>query len=95
MKFIEEVEGVFDISGRGCVIVPGIPYSFEPVIGIGAELEFHNPSGSIVSTTLKGVEMINRGRPMNHVPFCVNRNVKKCDIEIGAKLYLISYEPRT
>ena len=94
MKFIEEVEDVFEIRGRGCVIVPGIPNSFEPAIGIGAELEFHNPSGSIVSATLKGVEMLNRGKKMNHAPFSINLDVKKGDIEIGAKLYLINYEPK-
>jgi translation elongation factor EF-Tu-like GTPase len=95
MMFIEEVEDVFEISGRGCVIVPGIPYTFEPVIGKGAQLEFHNPSGSVVSATLKGIEMVNRGKPMNHAPFSVNRDVKKGDIEIGAKLYLVCHEPKT
>lgn len=95
MKFIEEVEIVFDIKGRGCVIAPGIPHSFEPPLGVGAKLEFHNPSGSVVSATLKGLEMLNRGRPMNHFPFCVNSEVKKSDIEVGAKLYLISYEGKT
>ncbi len=92
MKFIEEVEDVFEIRGRGCVIVPGIPYSFELTVGIGSELEIHNPSGSVVLTKLKGVEMLNRGKPMNHIPFCVTLDVKKGDIEIGAKLYLINYE---
>lgn len=92
MMFIEEVEHVFDIKGRGCVIAPGIPHSFKPPVSIGAKLEFHNPSGSVVRATLKGLEMLNRGKPMNHFPFCVNREVKKGDIEIGAKLYLASYE---
>lgn len=94
MKFIEKVEDVFGISGRGCVIVPGIPYSFEPAIGIGAKLEIRNPSGRIVQATLKGLEMINRGRLMKHAPFLVNRDVKKSDIEIGAELYLISYKAK-
>lgn len=94
MKFIEKVEDVFDVSGRGCVIVPGIPYSFEPKIGVGAELEIRNPSGRRVHAILKGVEMINRGRPMKHAPFLVDRDVKKSDIEIGAELYLITYEPK-
>ena len=95
MKFIEKVEDVFGISGRGCVIVPGIPYSFNPQIGIGAKIEIRNPSGSVVQATLIGIEMINRGRPMEHAPFSVNRDVKKSDIEIGAELYLISYEQKT
>ena len=92
MKFIEEVEDVFEITGRGCVIVPGIPYSFDPQIGKGATLEFHNPSGSVVCATLKGIELVNRGKPMEHAPFSVNRDVKKGDIEVGAKIYLINYE---
>ena len=92
MKYIEVVEDIFNISGRGCVIVPGIPYSFEPNVKIGDQLEFHNPSGTIIKTTLRGVEMLNRGKPMEHVPFTVDRKVKKGDIEIGAKLYLVSDE---
>ena len=89
MKFIEEVEDIFDISGRGCVVVPGIPYSFEPSVGIGAKLQFNNPSGSTVTATLQGLEMINRGKPMDHAPFSLDPSVKKGDIEIGAKMYLI------
>jgi len=94
MKFIEIVEDVFDISGRGCVIVPGIPYSFDPPIGIGAKIEIRNPSGTVVQATLKGIEMINRGRPREHAPFSVNLDVNKSDVEIGAELHLISYEPK-
>ncbi len=94
MKFIEEVEDVFEISGRGCVIVPGIPYSFESAIGKGEQVEFHNPSGSITAAILKGVEMVNRGKPMKHAPFSVNRDVKKGDIEVGAKIYLIGHESK-
>ena len=95
MIFIEEVEDVFDISGRGCVIVPGIPHSFKLTIGVGAELEFQNPSGSIIRAKLSGIEMINRGKPMKHTPFSVNRDVKKGDIEIGSKLFLVKYEQKT
>ncbi|WP_345846168.1 hypothetical protein [Shewanella algae] len=89
MKFIEEVEDVFDISGRGCVVVPGIPYDFEPSLSVGTRLQFNNPSGSIVTATLQGLEMINRGKPMNHAPFSVDRSIKKGDIEIGATMYLV------
>lgn len=89
MKFIEEVEDVFDISGRGCVVVPGIPYSFEPSVGVGTQLQFNNPSGTIVRAALQGLEMINRGKPMNHAPFSLDRSVKLGDIEVGAKMYLV------
>lgn len=89
MKYIEEVEDIFDISGRGCIIVPGIPYSFEPKIGKDSILEFENPSGSKVTARIQGFEMINRGKPMQHAPFSLESSIKKGDIEIGAKIYLV------
>lgn len=89
MEYLSKVEDVFDITGRGCVIVPGIPYSFQPPLKIGAKLQFQNPSGSKVNTVLKGVEMINRGKPMDHSPFLVDSHVKKGDIEIGAEVYYV------
>lgn len=90
MEFLSKVENVYDIPRRGCVIVPGIPYSFHPPLKIGAKLQFRNPSGNKVNTILKGVEIINREKPMDHAPFLVDRNVKKGDIEIGAELYFVS-----
>ncbi len=92
MKYIGEVEDVFDISSLGCVVVPGIPYTFEPSISVGGKLQFNNPSGSVFSAELQGFEMINRGKPMSHTPFSIDRSVKKGDIEIGAKIYLLKNE---
>lgn len=90
MKYIEEVEDIFDISGRGCVIVPGIPYSFEPKIGKDSILEFQNPSGSKVTARIMCFEMINRGKLTQYAPFSLERNIKKSDIEKGAKIYLVN-----
>jgi hypothetical protein len=92
MKFIEEVEHVFDIRGRGCVIVPGIPYDFKPEIGINSILEFQNPSGTKIRTTIQAFEMINRGKPVDYAPFSLPRNIRKTDIELRAKIYLVDNE---
>jgi translation elongation factor EF-Tu-like GTPase len=89
MEFLSEVEDIFDITGRGYVIVPGIHYSFQPPLKIGAKLIFCNPNGTEVKTILKGVEMINRGKPMDHGPLLVDSNVKKGDIQIGAALFYV------
>ena len=89
MEYLSKVDDVFDITGRGCVIAPGIPYSFQPPLKIGAKLLFRNPNGTEIKTIFKGVEMINRGKPMDHAPFLVDSNVKKGDIQIGAELYYI------
>lgn len=95
MKYIEEVEDVFDISGRGCVVVPGIPYGFEPAIRKNSILEFQNPSGTRVRSRIQAFEMINLGRPMNHAPFSLEREVKKGDIEHGAKMFLVNDDEQT
>ena len=89
MEFLSEVEDVFNITGRGCVIVPGIPFAYSPPVKIGAELELRNPSGTIFRTQLKGVEMINRGKPWEYAPCLLDSNIQKHEIEIGAKLYLV------
>lgn len=39
VKCVERVEDIFETTGRGCIIVPGVPYSFEPKVGIGAAIE--------------------------------------------------------
>lgn len=91
MKYIEKVEDVFDITGRGCVVVPGIPYGFEPAIGKDSVLEFQNPSGTKVRAKILAFEMVNRGEPMSHAPFSLERSVKKGDIEQGAIMFLVNH----
>lgn len=95
MKFIEEIEDVFDITKRGCVIVPGVPYNFEPPVNINSLIEIHNPDGSVVKTRIVGFEMINRGRLMEHAPFSIPKSVNKNEISIGAKVYLIENGSKT
>lgn len=95
MRHIGTVEIVFAISGRGCVVLPGVPFSTNPPIAIGSELEFRNPSGSVVRTKIKGVEFVNRGAPSQHAPFRVGSEVLKEDIEPGAEFYLVSEQNET
>lgn len=95
MQFVSKVELVFAITGRGCVIVPGIPCSFSPPIGIGAELEFRNPSGSVVRTKMSGIELVNRGKLSDHIPFSISKSTTKNEIELGAELYLVSNTQKT
>ena len=89
MQLLSEIEEVFFIAGRGYIVVPGISFSFSPPVRIGAALEIHNPSGGIIRTQLRGVEMLNRGKPREHAPCLIGPGIAKHEIEIGAKLYLI------
>lgn len=90
MKFIEKVEEVFEVSGVGCIIAPGIPYGFKPSLKIGAKIQFKNKNGSIINTTINSFQFLNRGKEMQHAPFSVDNSIKKEAIEIGAELYLVN-----
>ena len=88
MKYVEDLEDIFDIKHLGLVVAPGIPYSFSPPTQVGDDIEFRNPSGSIIKTKIKSFLMLNRGKKMEHLPFSVERNFEKTEVEAGAKYYM-------
>lgn len=89
MQFLFEIEDVFDIGGRGCVLVPGVPDALRPNVKVGVPLLVVTPSGNEVQTSIAAFEHISRGRPMVHVPFSLPRTVTKADLPLGSKVYLL------
>lgn len=89
MKFVSKIDDAFNISGRGCIVVPGVPYTFEPSVVAGTAIEIRNPDGRTIRTQVEAFEMINRGRPMDSAPFLLPRDVTKQDIQIGAEIFLL------
>jgi translation elongation factor EF-Tu-like GTPase len=90
MQFLFEIEDVFEIGGRGCVLVPGIPHAFGRHLKAGERLLIVTPHGERVRTNIAGFEMINRGRAMAHAPFSLPPAVAKASLPIGSKVYLLS-----
>jgi hypothetical protein len=88
MQFLFEIEDVFDIGGRGCVLVPGVPYAFGRDVKTGAQL-IETPQGAQVRTNIAAFEMIHRGRPMVHAPFSLPCAVAKASLPVGSKVYLL------
>ena len=88
MRHLFDIEDVFDITGRGCVLVPGIPYDMPAPIKVGASIVIEVPNGRSLETTIAGFEMINRGRKMEHAPFCVPRPLNKDQLLIGSRVFL-------
>jgi hypothetical protein len=92
------VEDAFEISGRGCVLVPGIPIGPGlPAVRVGAALRLRRPDGRAIDTTLRGVEFLNYGsrtpaqpRP---APILVARPVAKPDVPAGTRVMLASARP--
>lgn len=89
MQFLFEIEDVFDICGRGCVLVPGVPYAFGQDVKAGEQLVIVTPQGEHVRTNIAAFEMINRGRPMVHAPFPLPRAVAKASLPVGSRVYLL------
>ncbi len=89
MQLICTIEGVFYITGRGCLVVPGIPYDFPTPIGAGAQLLVETPSGEHAKITLVGLVMLNRGKPMNYATFFVTSEISKSQLPVGSKIFLV------
>jgi translation elongation factor EF-Tu-like GTPase len=90
MRLLCKIEDVFEITDRGCVIVPGIPHSPPLNIKVGDYIVVETPSGERFETMIAGIEMINRGRPMEHSPFSVPRAIRKEQLRIGSQVFLKS-----
>ena len=71
--------------------MPGIPHSLPPGARVypGTALLIVTPTGEELRTTISAVEMINRGKPLDHAPFCVPRGIKKQQLAIGSKVYAL------
>lgn len=90
MQTLFAIEDVFDIAGRGCVLVPGIPYSLGPDVKPGQALLIVSPDGARMHTRIAAFEMVNnRRRPLEYAAFAVPRDVKKQDLKIGSVVYLL------
>ncbi len=89
MEYLFEIEDVFEISGRGCVIVPGIPKAFNRPVPVGSKLVIEHPDGNKIETRITGIEMINRGRPLQASPFSVSRSTTKVELPIGSKVFFV------
>lgn len=86
------VEYAFQITGRGCVLVPG-PSAEEgsQPIQIGNRVCLRKPDGISFDTVIAGVEMIgHRPRPkVITAPILLPKEVMKDDVPIGTEVWLL------
>ena len=89
--YLFTVSDRFSITGRGTVVVPGIPHSLrEPIIRRGAALILRTPLGDIRETHLKDLEMISYrpgAKRLEATPILLP-DLHKFDIPIGTEVYL-------
>jgi len=80
------VEDAFQITGRGCVLVPGpVAEAGGPVVRVGDPIRLVKPDGQSIDTTVRGIEMIGR-RPRPAVitaPILLPREITKDQVPPG------------
>jgi translation elongation factor EF-Tu-like GTPase len=90
MILLSKVEDVFEIEGRGCVLVPGIYESVlkNVVVRRGDPIELKKPDGSSVQTHVEAVEVLDRVDRTNSVVVVLPAEFSKRDIPIGTEIWL-------
>jgi hypothetical protein len=86
------VADVFLIEGRGCVLVPGLPTEPDsPVVKTGARIRLQTPTGRVIDTSIKAIEMINyRKKPEKIcVPILLPKDIGKDDVPVGTEVFLL------
>lgn len=86
--FVSKTEDVFQITGRGCVVVPGIPKSSPDLkIKVGDSVVLKRPDGSEIETTIRGIEMGSRV-PSDFIPVLLGSEVTKDMVPVGTELWV-------
>ena len=86
--FASKIDDVFQITGRGCVVVPGIPKSFGLTIRIGDSVVLKRPDGTELETTIRGLEMFSRV-PLDFTPVLLGNEISKDMVSLGTELWII------
>ncbi len=87
------IQDVFQIDGRGCVVVPGLLLDADPHVCIGDPVTLRRPDGTEIQTTVAGIEMI-RTLDRNAMPILLPKNIHKDDLPIGTALTITESRPR-
>jgi translation elongation factor EF-Tu-like GTPase len=86
------VEDAFQITGRGCVLVPGPSAEVGgPALRVGDPIRLVKPDGQAIDTHVRGIEMIHR-RPLPKVitaPILLPKEVTKDQVPAGTRVLLV------
>ena len=88
----------FQIEGRGCVLVPGLPCEpGGPIVKRGARIRLRTPAGRELDTFVAGIEMISyRKRPATFTaPIILPNDITKDDVPVGTEVLLIEENYQT
>jgi hypothetical protein len=82
----------FQIEGRGCVLVPGLPCEpGDPIVKCGARIRLRTPVDGEFDTYVKGIEMISYRRKPEKIaaPILLPQELTKDDVPLGTEVLLL------
>ena len=90
MRLLCKVEDVFEITGRGCVLTPGLSETTAADIQIRAKdsIQLRRPDGSVVRTHTHAVEILDGPNKRWCVPVLLPPEFTKSDVPIGTEIWL-------
>jgi hypothetical protein len=80
------VEDAFQITGRGCILVPGpVAEPGGPTLHVGDPIRLVRPDGKVIDTTVRAFEMIGRRPPPKVItaPILLPPEITKDQVPIG------------
>ncbi len=80
------VDDAFQISRRGCVVIPGIPKDAAFQIKVGDSLLLRRPDGSVLLTVFGGVEIVSPSNDRGS-PILLGAEVTKDQVPIGTEVW--------
>jgi hypothetical protein len=88
MRMISIIEDVFDITGRGLIVVPGVTLADNLKIRAGDSVLLKRADGTELVTTIMGIELIGRGsRPILYKPLVFRSDLTKEAMPIGTEIW--------
>lgn len=90
MMFLCVVEDVFEITGRGCVLVPGLSDKSPPGsrLRTGQMIELRKADGTVLRTHLLAVDYLDRLDASWCVPVVLPPGVGKADVSRGTEVWI-------
>lgn len=86
--FFAIVEDSFQVTGRGCVIVPGPSGSCDFQLRAKDPIQLRYPDGRIVETRIAAIEMISGPNVKGRMAFLLPEPITKSDVPSGTEIWL-------
>jgi hypothetical protein len=89
MTFLFKVEVAFEISGRGCVIVPAMVEGADWKIRQRDSIQLRTPDGRTINTQITSVEFLKPAVGKCRMAVVLSSKVLKRDVPNGTDVWLI------